>query len=62
MSSKSAPLGIRRVERPRPLRSVSHIGIPNSSNAGNAPGNRRLSAQDVSEGMNFEGPNLIFLD
>lgn len=49
MSSKSAPLGIRRVERPRPLGSVSHIGIPNSSNAGNAPGNRRLSAQDVSE-------------
>ena len=54
MTSKSAPLGIRHVERPRPLRSVSHIGIPNSGNMVNASAaNRRLSAQDVSEGNIF---------
>jgi len=50
MTSKSAPLGVRNVERPRPLRSVSHIGIPASStNMANAGMNedRRMSAQDV---------------
>ena len=53
MTSKSAPLGVRNVERPRPLRSVSHIGIPASStNMANAGMNddRRMSAQDVGSG------------
>ena len=57
MTSKSAPLGVRNVERPRPLRSVSHIGIPASStNMANAGMNddRRMSAQDVGSGiMNY---------
>jgi len=51
MTSKSAPLGVRNVERPRPLRSVSHIGIPASSTNmtnSNSVDNRRMSAQDVS--------------
>lgn len=51
MTSKSAPLGVRNVERPRPLGSVSHIGIPasgtNLTNS-NPVDNRRMSAQDVS--------------
>ena len=54
MTSKSAPLGVRNVERPRPLRSVSHIGIPASStNMANAGMNddRRMSAQDVGSGI-----------
>jgi len=50
MTSKSAPLGVRNVERPRPLGSVGHIGIPASgTNMANAGMNedRRMSAQDV---------------
>jgi len=50
MTSKSAPLGVRNVERPRPLGSVSHIGIPASgTNVTNANNNedKRMSAQDV---------------
>ena len=51
MTSKSAPLGVRNVERPRPLGSVSHIGIPasgtNTTNS-NPVDNRRMSVQDVS--------------
>jgi len=51
MTSKSAPLGVRNVERPRPLGSVGHIGIPasgtNMANAGMTE-DRRMSAQDVS--------------
>jgi len=48
MTSKSAPLGVRNVERPRPLGSVSHIGIPasNMANAGMTE-DRRMSPQDV---------------
>jgi len=50
MTSKSAPLGVRNVERPRPLGSVGHIGIPasgtNMANAGMSD-DRRMSAQDV---------------
>jgi len=47
-SSNSAPLGIRKVERPRPLRSISHTGIP-SSNLTNASSNsqQRNSFQDI---------------
>lgn len=51
-TSNSAPLGVRRVERPRPLRSISHTGIPNSSRNGsnitNASSNQRISAQEMS--------------
>ena len=47
-SSNSAPLGIRKVERPRPLRSISHTGIP-SSNLTNASSSsqQRYSGQDI---------------
>ena len=51
MTSKSAPLGVRNVERPRPLRSFSHIGISSGTNMTNTNSqaeNRRMSAQDVS--------------
>jgi hypothetical protein len=47
-SSNSAPLGIRKVERPRPLRCISHTGIPSSSLT-NASSNsqQRNSFQDI---------------
>jgi len=47
-SSNSAPLGIRKVERPRPLGSISHTGIPSSSLT-NASSNsqQRNSFQDI---------------
>merc|ERR1711976_465841 len=47
-TSSVAPLGVRKVERPRPLRSLSHVGHQTNVNLANAPTNRRLSAQDVS--------------
>ena len=53
-TSSSAPLGVRKVERPRPLRSVSHTGIPSSGNGSNFPNasnvnaQHRFSAQDMS--------------
>ena len=50
-TSAVAPLGVRKVERPRPLRSLSHVGHQTSNaNLANANSNRRLSAQDVSTG------------
>ena len=64
MTSKSAPLGVRNVERPRPLRSVSHIGIPASStNMANAGMNddRRMSAQDVGSGIMIYLNSLVIL-
>ena len=53
-TSSVAPLGVRKVERPRPLRSLSHVGHQTNVNLANAPTNRRLSAQDVSTGKIFE--------
>jgi len=47
-TSSVAPLGVRKVERPRPLRSLSHVGHQTNVNLANAATNRRLSAQDVS--------------
>ena len=49
-TSSVAPLGVRKVERPRPLRSLSHVGHQTNVNLANAATNRRLSAQDVSTG------------
>ena len=48
MTSKSAPLGVRNVERPRPLRSFSHIGISSGTNMTNTNSQAENSAQDVS--------------
>jgi len=51
MTSKSAPLGVRNVERPRPLGSVSHIGIPasNMANAGMTEDRRMSTVGSVEE-------------
>ena len=54
-TSSVAPLGVRKVERPRPLRSLSHVGHQTNVNLANAATNRRLSAQDVSTGKYLSG-------
>ena len=57
-TSSVAPLGVRKVERPRPLRSLSHVGHQTNVNLANAATNRRLSAQDVSTGKYLSGQVL----
>merc|ERR1711860_177717 len=47
-TSSVAPLGVRKVERPRPLGSLSHVGHQTDADLANAATNRRMSAQDVS--------------